>query len=134
MAVMLVVVEVVLVGVDVVLVFVVAFVVVVVVVFGVGVVVGLVTVLLLVVAVVVGCVPAICSTVIGSSRSLDMLGSVHQCACLALKMCCVVLIVPLFVFEVLLMLDVILLWYFEDCQRFQHRVSNQSPGANLHTV
>ena len=63
-AVMLVVVEVVLVGVDVVLVFVMAFVVVVVVVFGVGVVVGLVTVLLLVVAVVVGCVPAICSTVI----------------------------------------------------------------------
>ena len=48
-------------------------VVVVVVVFGVGVVVGLVTGLLLVVAVVVGCVPAICSTVIGSSRSLDML-------------------------------------------------------------
>ena len=89
MAVMLVVVEVVLVGVDVVLVFVVAFVVVVVVVFGVGVVVGLVTVLLLVVVVVVGCVPAICSTVIGSSRSLDMFGSVHQCACLALKMCCV---------------------------------------------
>ena len=87
----LVVVEVVLVDVGVVLVFGMAFVVVVVVVvvFGVGVVVGLVTVLLLVVVVVVGCVPAICSTVIGSSRSLDMFGSVHQCACLALKMCCV---------------------------------------------
>jgi hypothetical protein len=125
---MLVVVEVVLVDVGVVLVFVMAFVVVVVV----GVVVGLVTVLLLVVAVVVGCVPAICSTVIGSSRSLDMLASVHQCACLALKMCCVDC--AHYLFEILLMLDVILLWYFEDCQRFQHLVSNQSSGANLYTV
>jgi hypothetical protein len=43
----------------------------------------------MVVVVVVGCVAAICSTVCGSSRSLDMLGLVHQCAFLARKMCCV---------------------------------------------
>jgi hypothetical protein len=76
---MLVVVEVVLVDVGVVLGLGMAFAVVVVVVVGVGVVVGLVSAELMVVAVVVGCVAAICSTVIGSSRSLDMLGSVHQC-------------------------------------------------------